>query len=84
MTVLAHFICSESDIMVSTYHGIYLFHIPLFIFISEIFHNNRRIKDRMVKLSLIGIVYNIVPLIIDRMILNRNQPWYLIKATGVS
>ena len=58
LVVLTHFM-SREGFLNDLYSAVYLFHMPLFVFVSGLFHKNTNIKTRVISLLLIGIVYNI-------------------------
>lgn len=60
--VVGHFadlMTSRSNISKSLFLWIYSFHMPLFIFISGIFHKNERILPKMLRLIMIGYLLKI-------------------------
>lgn len=82
LVVIAHFM-QRNDISRVLYDAIYMFHMPLFIFVSGVFHKNTNIKERILGLVLIGIVYNASLILVDNVILKMDQDFYLFRATKI-
>ena len=51
---LSDCLVKSSDIMKSTYVFIYAFHMPLFIYLSGLFHSNRNVKNRCISFIFMG------------------------------
>lgn len=82
LVVIAHFM-QCGDISLTVYNAIYLFHMPLFIYVSGLFHNNENIKQRLLGLLLIGVVYNAALILVDNVILKTEQEFYILRATKI-
>lgn len=84
ITVIAHFIPpTAGTINGAIYEGIYLFHMPLFIFVSGIFYKDHGVKERCLGLVLIGLSYNILLIVLDNLCLKYEQTFYLFRATKI-
>lgn len=83
LVVAAHFMPCQDEISEAVYNGIYLFHMPLFIFISGLFHNNEKIRERFLSLFIIGFFYNAVLIVVDNILFGKEQDFYLFKATKI-
>lgn len=59
LVVIGHFadLYIESNVFKSIFICIYAFHMPLFIFVSGLFHNNRNIGNKIVAYIVIGYLY---------------------------
>lgn len=82
LVVVTHFM-KRVDVSNAIYWGVYLFHMPFFIFVSGLFHNNQKIKERVLGLVIIGIVYNAVLILVDNLLLGSTQDFYLFRATKI-
>ena len=49
----------NSSIMKSLFIFIYSFHMPLFIYLSGLFHSNRNVKNRCISFIFIGYIMKI-------------------------
>lgn len=62
---------------------IYLFHMPLFIFISGVFHKDVHVLKRVIGLLLTGVAYNIVLGTIDAIILDDGSTFSLFQTNKI-
>lgn len=83
LVVAAHFMLQKDELSKAVYHGIYLFHMPLFIFISGLFHRHEKVRERVLSLIIIGILYNAALIVVDHVLLGKVQDFYLFKATKI-
>lgn len=60
-----------------------LFHMPLFIFISGVFHKDVHVLKRVIGLLLTGIAYNILLGMIDIIILNGGSTFSLFRTSKI-
>ena len=85
--VVGHFVDQHADVS-NTYGSIFLFiysfHIPLFIFISGLFYNDKNILKKVVYFFSIGYLYKIVSAIIDRLLGNVKAEFFLLSGGGIS
>lgn len=82
LVVVAHFM-PGGDVLGAIDNGIYLFHMPLFIFVSGLFHNNEKVRERVLSLTIIGVVYNAALILVDNVLLGKVQDFYLFRATKI-
>lgn len=82
LVVAAHFMQENTIVSQAVSAGIYFFHMPLFIFVSGVFWHER-IKERIVGLVTIGIVYNALLILIDNIMLGMEQEFYIFRATKI-
>ena len=75
LVVIGH-LADEFTINSNAYKSIFLFiysfHMPAFIFISGLFHNEKNILKKCIFYSSIGFLYKIISLVIDRLSGNIN------------
>jgi putative acyltransferase len=85
--VVGHFVDQHADVS-NTYGSIFLFiysfHIPLFIFISGLFYNDKNILKKVIYFFSIGYLYKIVSAIIDRLLGNVKAEFILLSGGGIS
>ena len=82
-------ICVNSDLAKSTFLFLYLFHMPLFIFVSGYFAKNvvkTKNKNKIILYLLLFLIFQMLIFLVDRSYNNRvtlttltaqNAPWYL-------
>ena len=86
--VVGHFITQSLDSpdFKSLWIFIYSFHMPLFVFISGIFHKNTRITHKVVSFVAIGMMYKIIVFIARSLVGHKPEfrifweagaPWYM-------
>ena len=87
LVVIGH-LADEFTINSNAYKSIFLFiysfHMPAFIFISGLFHNEKNILKKCIFYSSIGFLYKIISLVIDRLSGNINVTFSLLSDGGVS
>lgn len=95
MVVIGHFVDDISPIpetFKSIFLWIYSFHMPLFIFISGMFHKNEKIMPKVTRFVMISFVLNIFSLL-EQLALNmggatisffsiKGLPWYMLVLAG--
>lgn len=82
LVVVVHFMQS-GDISSTIDFDIVLFAMPLFIFVSGLFHKNQNIKERVLSLIIIGIVYNVVLIFIDNLYLGGPEEILLFRTSKI-
>lgn len=83
LVVFAHFMNFSGTFYGFLSQGIYLFHMPLFIFVSGIFYKDTNLKQRILGLTIIGIVYNVLLIVIDDIFLRAEEKFYIFRATKI-
>lgn len=97
LMVVGHFadvFTSKSDFFKSVYFFIYIFHMPLFIFITGLFHNEKNIKEKVVYYITIGFFLKIL-LLIANVVINGvpikfsllsdgGIPWFMFSLAAFS
>ena len=83
LVVVTHFMQRKDALSKAIYHGIYLFHMPLFIFVSGLFHSNKNVKERILSLVITGVLYNAALIVVDNVLLGKEQDFYLFRATKI-
>ncbi len=92
LVVLGHFmhpVHNDNEAMSAVFDVIYLFHMPLFIFVSGLFakgawRDGRLNVDRIISFLILGFAYQFLLLAItgiltpERMVMFTSAPWYLI------
>ena len=81
---LADEFTAKSDVYKSVFLFIYTFHMPLFIFISGLFHSEKNIVKKCIFYCSIGFLYKIITLIFDRLSGNGNVSFSLLSDGGIS
>lgn len=84
LVVLGHFIeqYEGSTIFKSIFIFIYAFHMPLFIFISGLFHKNENVAPKVATYLIFGYLYKIIIFAV-RSLLGQNPNFYLLKEDGI-
>lgn len=87
LVVIGH-LCDEftdkSGIYKSIFLFIYTFHMPLFIFISGLFHNEKNILKKCIFYISIGFLYKIITLIVDILYGSENLSFSFLSDGGIS
>ncbi|MCI5997101.1 MAG: acyltransferase family protein [Peptoniphilaceae bacterium] len=81
---LADEFTGQSDFYKSIFLFIYSFHMPLFIFISGLFHSEKNIVQKCIFYVSIGFLYKILSVVIDRLQGNVNVSFSLLSDGGIS
>lgn len=87
LMVVGHLIdefTSQSVIYRSVFLFIYSFHMPLFIFISGLFHSNKNVKNKFMFYISVGFLYKISTVIFDRISGNITPSFSLLSDGGPS
>lgn len=85
LVVVGHFAeisSSNSNIFGSIFILIYSFHMPLFLFLSGLFHKNENIMQKVLMYIFIGFLLKIV-LFLESLILYNNSSFSLLSDTGI-
>ena len=83
MVVLTHFLPRVTTFWKCVYDYIFLFHMPLFIFVSGVFYKKERIRERVISFTFIGIVYNILLYFWDVVLLGNESDFFIFGATKI-
>jgi len=87
--VVGHFIdyfVGQSHLFKSLFLFIYSFHMPLFLFVSGLFHKNKRIKEKIISYFSIYLVYKIATIATQAVLQEKwsftlfsdsQAPWYM-------
>lgn len=81
---LADEFTSESNFYKSVFLFIYTFHMPCFIFISGLFHNEKNITKKCIFYTSIGFLYKIVTVIFDIILFKQKANFSLLSDGGIS
>lgn len=65
------------------YYFVYLFHMPLFIFVSGVFHKNVCVRQRIAGLLSVGITYNILLFVLDHILFGHDTSFYILGPTKI-
>ena len=84
LVVMLHYIPTEpNSILRAICLYVNWFHMPLFIFVSGVFYKRTNIKERILGLVLVGLVYNCALIILDNLLLHSEQEFYIFRATKI-
>lgn len=79
---LSDCLVKSSDIMKSTYIFIYAFHMPLFIYLSGLFHSNRNVKNRCISFIFMGFSMKVL-LYLSKLIFFHKTDFLLLSDDGI-
>lgn len=85
LTVVGHVIdlnTSQSKVFRSLFVWIYSFHMPLFLFLSGMFHTNKNIWEKVSGFLFIGFLWKIL-YFLEKMLLNGKASFSLLSDNGV-
>lgn len=84
LVVIGHFIeqYDQSTHFKSLFMFIYAFHMPVFIFISGLFHKNEQITSKIFTYITLGYLYKII-VFVTRAVLGQKPHFYLLKEDGI-
>ena len=79
---LSDCLVKSSDIMKSIYVFIYAFHMPLFIYLSGLFHSNRNVKNRCISFIFMGFSMKVL-LYLSKLIFFHETDFLLLSDDGI-